>query len=216
MTTMRAGAALTGSIILTAATFFMICTSSLALAQDANRQPTNEDFLRRRARDLAMRDRIRALTRATEIVPDPKVVERRQMEEWLNQLKQDFVRIQVINNSMRAASVSSAVDYKLVSDLAGEMRKRAQRLITNLALPGIEEKSETEQQTLPEAGVKALSDLLDARVVSFVSSPLFKEMTAVDVEMATNASRDLSDIMSLSERIKGVARSRLKADRKQK
>jgi hypothetical protein len=198
----RRADAVNACTLLTVAALFLICMPYLARAQDVIPTRTSGDIMKRRAIELEIRDRIRAITRPTEIVPDAKVAEKRQKMEWINQLKQDFKRIQVINNSLRAASVSTTADYKSISVLAMEMKKRAQRLLTNLALPQVDEKSIAQRQVPPDAQVKVLSYLIDERVVSFVSSPLFKEMSAVDIEMSIKASHDLKDIMSLCDSMK--------------
>src|SRR5215211_7215654 len=54
----------------------------------------------------------------------------------LAQIREDFVRIQVLNNDLvRAASRGDALDLKFVSKSAGEIRKLATRLRDNLVLP---------------------------------------------------------------------------------
>lgn len=204
----RASAVSKRLLILVASALFIMCTPYILRAQDVSQGRTTQDIIRRRAAEIEIRDRIRDLTRPTEIVPDPDVAARRQRAEWINQLKEDYKRIQLINNSLRAASGSASLDYKSVSDLAEEMKKRAHRLMINLALPKIDDETGmAERQIWTDAQIKALFVQLDGRVVSFVSSPLFKEVSAVDIEMATRASRDLKDIMILSEGIKRMADS---------
>jgi hypothetical protein len=214
MNTLSADVVRNSLVLLTTMTFFVICMPDLTRAQDVTQARTSQDVMRRRAIELEIRDRIRAVTRPTEIIPNPDVAEKRQKVEWVNQLKQDFKRIQVINNSLRAAAVSTTADYKFITNLALEMKKRAQRLLTNLALPAIDEKSASQQRIQPDARMKVLSDLIDERVVSFISSPLFKEMSAVDIDMSIKASRDLKDIMSLCESMKRKAEALAKAEDK--
>src|SRR5829696_8986213 len=61
--------------------------------------------------------------------PDPPAPERPSPRLALAQLREDFVRIQVLNNDLaKAASSGDALDLKLVSKSAAEIRKLATRL----------------------------------------------------------------------------------------
>jgi hypothetical protein len=60
----------------------------------------------------------------------------------LAQIKEDFLRIQVVNDDLRKfASSTDAPDLKLVAKCAAAITKLAERLKDNLALPMIEKDS---------------------------------------------------------------------------
>ena len=60
----------------------------------------------------------------------------RYVQAVIAQVKQDFERIQFARNEIvRAASAGKALDYKFISEVTGEIKKRAGRLEGNLALP---------------------------------------------------------------------------------
>ena len=52
------------------------------------------------------------------------------------QIREDFLRLQVVNNDlMKTVSGNGHLDFKLVARSAAEIKKRAERLNLNLALP---------------------------------------------------------------------------------
>lgn len=123
----------------------------------------------------------------------------------LAQIGEDFERIQVVNNRMMAAVMPApAPDYKLVAEATAEVRRRAERLRLNLALPK-EEKAESAraryQPPADGAQLKAALVRLDNALMSFVQSPLFKNIGVLEAEAAARASRDLEDVIHLSRLI---------------
>jgi hypothetical protein len=125
------------------------------------------------------------------------------------QLNQDFKRVQVIRNELaRAATSGSALDYKRVSDDAAEVKKRSVRMQTYLALR--EEGDGVKQQPVDaaaydEANLREALARLCKRIDSFVANPRFKSPGVVDVDSTVKAARDLREVITLSERIKGSA-----------
>jgi hypothetical protein len=125
------------------------------------------------------------------------------------QLNQDFKRVQVIRNELaRAATSGSALDYKRLYDDAAEVKKRSVRMQTYLALR--EEGDGGKQQPVDaaaydEASLREALARLCKRIDSFVANPRFKSPGVVDVDSTAKAARDLREVITLSERIKGSA-----------
>ncbi|MFL6208681.1 MAG: hypothetical protein ACJ74W_07495 [Pyrinomonadaceae bacterium] len=123
----------------------------------------------------------------------------------LAQIKEDYVRIQVVNHDLAQATAhaAGALDLKAVAKCAAEIKKRAGRLKYNLVLPkpgavaNGPEPTGTEIEQLQSA-LSTLSDL----IVGFVNNPLFKEVNVVDVQSSFKARRDLEQIIALSEHVK--------------
>jgi hypothetical protein len=122
----------------------------------------------------------------------------------LAQIKEDYVRIQVVNHDLAQATAhAGALDLRVVAKLAAEIKKRAGRLKYNLVLPKPEEVATGPEPTGTEieqlqSALSALSEL----IVGFVNNPLFKEVNVVDVQSSTKARRDLEQIIALSEHVK--------------
>ncbi len=125
------------------------------------------------------------------------------------QINDDFQRVQVIHNELvRMLQSEKGLDYGRLADLTGDLKKRGTRLRENLALPQAEQTS-TEAKR-PDAiddqqlrkDIVALHDL----VVSFIGSPLFKNLGVVDAKVMDEASGNLDHIIDLSDAIKRAAK----------
>lgn len=124
------------------------------------------------------------------------------------QVKQDFERIQVARNGIvRAAASGNSLDYKFISEVTGEIKKRASRLEDNLALPE-PEGDETRRNSavdLNEMQIKTALLTLCHRIESFVKSPVFDTPGVIDVKHSVKASDDLKSILELSGNIRKSA-----------
>ena len=121
------------------------------------------------------------------------------------QINEDFQKIQVIHNELvRMIQGDKNLNYDRVTELTSELKKRGNRLRNNLALPDGEdvEESRTELSEPDDAHIKASLVTLHDLIVSFVSSPLFKNLALLDAKVVTRASSDLRSIVQLSEEIK--------------
>jgi len=130
---------------------------------------------------------------------------RQDVQQALAQMQEDFTRLQVVNKSLgRAAIGSGTLDLRFISKSASEIKKYAERLNTNLALP------QSAPGNQPRASDPITSDrqikssiLTLVRVVfRFVDNPFFKEASVVDTELTTRARRDLEEIIELSEQLR--------------
>ena len=116
-------------------------------------------------------------------------------------IKEDFERIQVINNDvLQRQGTNVQLNYKEVGDAAAEVTKRANRLKANLF--SSTSKGTQKQIELPsenQRDVKWLLNALDHAISGFVHNPMFENLRVVDPEDVTNAQRDLEKIIKLSK-----------------
>ena len=121
------------------------------------------------------------------------------------QIREDFLRLQVVNNDLaRAVSGGGGLDFKLVAKSAAEIKKRAERLKLNLALPepdGGEKSSTAAAPTDPEQLRTALSRL-DGIVLRFANNLHAKGVGRFDAAASARLRLDLEAIVALSERVK--------------
>lgn len=158
-----------------------------------------------RERQRAMDDYDRDINR----MKNDAAATRERRRSLFPQINDDFQRMQVIHNEIvRMFQSDKGLDYGRLADLTGDMKKRGTRLRENLALPqGEQPNAQTkhtdaidDQQVRKDIG--ALHDL----VVSFVGSPLFKNLGVVDAKVIDQASDNLNHIIDLSEAIKKAAK----------
>lgn len=127
---------------------------------------------------------------------------RKSEELRMTEIAEDYRDLQQVNNKLMAAVMrSKEPDYDLINKSAADIRRRAERLRENLALPAPEAKGEAKAGPKPAAdakGMKAALLALDRSVMSFVRSPLFKNTDVLDAEVAARASRDLADVIERS------------------
>jgi hypothetical protein len=153
----------------------------------------------------AMDDYDRAINRMKN---DAKAARERR-QNLFPQINEDFQRIQVIHNEIvRMLQPEKALDYGRLAELTDDMKKRGTRLRTNLALPEPDKtQSEPSQsETVDDAHIKKIISELHDRVVSFVSSPIFKNLGVVDAKVVDSATKDLDSIIDVSSEIKREAK----------
>lgn len=178
----------------------LVILAPLTAATARGQQSGIERIIRERQRVMATRRVEEGLRRSGERV-------RREEEEErlaLAQIREDYVRIQLVSNELaEAVSKPGEPDLKLVVRSTSEIGKRAERLLSNLALP--EMPADMERVKVPEEGRAQLqpSLLMLRRLVDrFVRSPLFREVNVIDAQVSTRARRDLEGIIELSDRLK--------------
>lgn len=122
----------------------------------------------------------------------------------LTQIKEDYERIQVVNNELaKATEATGELDLKFAAESAAEIRKRAERLLSNLALPELP--ADMERVRMPAEGEEQLRPslvMLRKLVERFVRNPLFREINVIEAQVSTRARRDLEGIIELSGRLK--------------
>ena len=141
---------------------------------------------------------------------------RKSEELRMSEIAEDYRDLQQVNNRMMAATMRAAApDYELITKSVADIRRRAERLRENLALPEPEVKDEKKDEKKAEpksaedaAGMKAALLALDRSIMSFVRSPLFKNTDVLDAEAAARAARDLAEVIERS-RLAGKDAERL-------
>jgi hypothetical protein len=121
------------------------------------------------------------------------------------QIREDFLRLQVVNNDLaRAVSAGGQLDLKLVAKSASEIKRRAERLKFNLALPesgGGEKSPEGAAPTDPGQLRVALSRL-DGIVLRFANALHAKGVMRFDARSSDRLRLDLEAIIGLSARVR--------------
>jgi hypothetical protein len=126
------------------------------------------------------------------------------------QIKQDFERIQVLNSELLQGNNSIAVlDHARVLDAAGEIRKRASRLKSNLfPSPSKARLKQIEKQLNERQDLKSLLTELDRAITTFVHNPMFENTRVVNPQDSERAERELEKIIILSTRTRKKAERR--------
>lgn len=124
----------------------------------------------------------------------------------LKQVGEDFKDLQLLHNKMMADAWSKPEpDYRSVGEMIGQIAKKATRLKANLALPrsssdGETKESERDLSTPNEFKAELLS--LDSNVMKFVTNPLFRTKTVIELKQANQALRDLDAVIERCRRLK--------------
>ena len=121
------------------------------------------------------------------------------------QIREDFLRLQVVNNDLaQAISGGGELDLKLVAKSASEIRKRAERLKLNLALPAADggEKVPASQPPADPGQLRVALSRLDGIVLRFTNSLHAKGVGRFDAQASSRLRLDLEAIIGLSERVK--------------
>jgi hypothetical protein len=156
-----------------------------------------------------------AALRSAEIRAIGGRMDQRQLAAAIDQTKQDFKRIQIIRNDVIDYLVAKKpLDYKLVSEQAAEINKRANRLKSSLmpSAPVEKEKDAAKQTEYDGEQIKGALVKLCNTIYSFTGNSMFKDPATVDIQKAASAGGDLLTIIELSDNVKRSA-ERLKASK---
>jgi hypothetical protein len=172
----------------------MLTCLTLSLATDCSAQSTTMNSPSQRD----MQSREWALTHIPEEVNKHF---RRDSVSLFAQIREDFTRIQAINNQMmQTVFVDKVLDIKLIDDTSSEINKRALRLREYLTLPRAA--NDDRLKAANEEGIKAKLVALDRSIMRFVGNPVFKEPGVLDTKAASLAGLDLDQIIHLSNELK--------------
>ena len=126
----------------------------------------------------------------------------------IDQVKQDFRRIQIIRNEMIDYLLANKpLDYKQVAEQSAEINKRTLRLKAFLMQPTPEEKDK-EQKNQAEFNsneIKGALVKLCNLIYNFTENPVLKNPGTVDVQQSAKAGRDLLSIIEISSTVKKSA-----------
>ncbi len=166
---------------------------------------------RARMRDLDRREeQMTALDRATTRKRDPK--------EVLVEVNEDLSRLNVLNEGLSANATASnqPPNYKTILESVTEIKKRATRLKSSLALP--QEQNEEKSAGFKDAEKAELQPVLAAvnkLLNGFLHNPIFSDSGPLDMRLAAQARRDLEDIIVLSEKLRKNAEKRSRSTDKE-
>ncbi len=163
--------------------------------------PARPGGISERDRNLLERE-----TQLTLIEKDRQRAVKRDPQLAFAQIREDFRRLQILNNDvMRAVSSSREPNYRTISDSAKEIRRRAARLKLNLVFPEAEREEEGSARLTESSDASDLKPsvaALDTLIFRFVTNPVFKETSVVDARLGVKARRDLEAIIQLSEKVR--------------
>lgn len=135
-------------------------------------------------------------------------VNQKRLLEAIDQLKQDFKRIQIVRNEIVDNLVAKKpLDFKQIFEQAEEINKRSSRLQTYLMPPIPEAKAKEQKHQVDYTGKQmegALVKLCNL-IYSFSQNPVLKNPALVDVQQSTKAGGDLLLIIEFSDNIKRSA-----------
>jgi hypothetical protein len=126
----------------------------------------------------------------------------------LEELQEDFTGLQLLNKDLVLTTVKSIeLDLKFITRSAGEINRRAARLMSNLALP--EPANGGSRTPLPpitdEKQTRAAITSLGSLIYFFTKNPIFKEVKVIEPQSAAKARGDLERIAELSLHLKKSA-----------
>ena len=132
--------------------------------------------------------------------------DRRELEALMAQTAEDFDRILTLHNEIaRALTSKNDLDYAFVSEATAEIKKRASRVQSSLALhPSHEEALELEKAPGPPKDLPVKDELvkLCQQIRSFVTNPSIENPNTINAEQMAKARKDLETVIQLSARIK--------------
>ena len=143
----------------------------------------------------------------------PNVPIQQQARILLATLKDDFRQLQIVNNDLMQRTFvdlrkdPQAISGKEIRSILGEIRKRAERLRTNLRLPEVEiPEAERNQATDSTHSLSSGLMALDRLVMKFVENPIFQQPGILDTEQSTRAAEDLCRIVLFAEALRKLAK----------
>jgi hypothetical protein len=125
--------------------------------------------------------------------------------ELLDQIRKDFLRIQVVDDELRKERVRNETDLRAVSKHVSEIKRRSERLKENLSLPKTDggNSSSPAPETRESLGLRL--ELLSKSIDAFVTNPIFESARVVNTNLSIQASHDLEQIILSSKEIKRLS-----------
>jgi uncharacterized protein (DUF2236 family) len=134
--------------------------------------------------------------------------DRRQLEALMQQTEEDFNRILSLHNEIaRLLAASKPIEYTFISDATAEIKKRATRLQSTLALHQLpsDELVVEKSNELSDSQMKDALIRMCREIRSFVTNPVIENPNTVNAQELTNARRDLETLIQLSGHLKKEA-----------
>jgi hypothetical protein len=183
----------------------LACLTALASTTVARQLGPAGGIRTNNPRDKTLEDNLRS----TEIERVRRAAEKhdgRPSEHKFLAIKEDFERIQFVNNVLQEGS-TGGMAHGRVAEGAAEIRKRAARLSANLFPPAAGKRPAAYEPSAAErAGdLKTLLAELDRAIQGFVNNPMFGNTKVVNVPDSSDARRDLERVFRLSSRVRQLA-----------
>jgi len=180
--------------------FLLTLLASVAHAQSTGASSTarREDPLQRKLQSVVRLELLEAAMR-------PPAPSNRDRTLVLAQIREDFSRIQLVNDDLiDAMSGKTAFDPRTIARAASEIKRRAKRLKQNLVLPSPPKDADASSETIAP-DLRPYISRLSKLIESFVSNPMLSQRHVVDATLSLQASRDLEDMIGLSGKLKKAA-----------
>src|SRR5712691_398794 len=166
--------------------------------------PNNNPNLQDRARQVD-----EGRLRSAEVDAGTEEKNQKLLQAAIANMKEDFTRIQVLRNDIaRNLIARKPLDYKLISEQAAEINKRASRLNVYMLAHAPEDQKENKLPELKSEEMIGALVRLCKLIDSFTENPALKNAATVDSkeiakakENRANADRDLLAIVKLSASI---------------
>ena len=127
--------------------------------------------------------------------------DQRQVKALMAQTEEDFTRILTLHNEIaRALTSKNDLNYQFVSEATAEIKKRASRVQSTLALHLSTDDAPIKETSDPEMKDSLIK--LCKEIRSFVTNPMIENPNTVDAVQLTRARRDLESLIQLSGLIK--------------
>lgn len=125
----------------------------------------------------------------------------RQLKALMAQTEEDFTRILTLHNEIaRALASKDSLNYRFVSDATAEIKKRASRVQSTLAMRLSSDDAPVKEKTDPEMKDSLIK--LCKEIRSFVTNPTIESPNTIDAQQLIRARRDLESLIQLSGLIK--------------
>jgi hypothetical protein len=125
-------------------------------------------------------------------------------EQVMAEARADYMGMQIANKALKQQlAAGTPLDLQFVSNSVSDIRKRAEKLSTNLAFP--EPEKDAKRLKIGPARsheeLRASLDSLTTLIRSFVTNPCFRASSLVNSADTRKARLDLEDIMALSKQL---------------
>jgi hypothetical protein len=178
---------------------FLGCSLTGPALSQGQRPPSEVDPARARFEDTSRREmQLRGMASG------PKTTDPKEIEALAAQIKQDFQRIVSLHNLIaRSIGVDEVLDKDSISKATLELKKRAKRLQSTLALDNLDPTDQNQHKLkhLDGAKLRDTLGLLCRQIESFITNPLIDHPSTVDARHIADARHDLEGVRELSERI---------------
>lgn len=167
------------------------------------------------SRSVLTGETMREMSKADRVSGDPSPTNTGKPAVSLK-LKEDFKRLQQINNQMMATVwAHDRVDYQSAYKMLTTINEIAIRLKKNLALPPL---SKSDSNAIPDPTAdrefRAALLVMDESLTGFVKNPVFQSRGLIDADAPVRASTLLDNVIRMSRALKSAAaRMNVSADK---